>query len=201
MNTFLRFFYEFVSIFFDGVIEVFKGIINGVIQMFNYYDYKEIISNYKGSFKGIEWLFVGLAVAIFVLILVAILLLIFFGIRKILSFRKRKLDQDELLDEIGKLNNQVRDLMQEKKELMAMKVSQLGLNPNEEENSNDNPENPEEKPEEVKPENKPGDSTKPGKGELPNTGGVNSVYPILIGLLVAGSGFGVIKKKKENDIA
>lgn len=64
-----------------------------------------------------------------------------------------------------------------------------------------NPENPEEKPEEVKPENKPGDSTKPGKGELPNTGGVNSVYPILIGLLVAGSGFGVIKKKKENDIA
>ncbi len=146
MNTFLRFFYEFVSIFFDGVIEVFKGIINGVIQMFNYYDYKEIISNYKGSFKGIEWLFVGLAVAIFVLILVAILLLIFFGIRKILRFRKRKLDQDELLDEIGKLNNQVRDLMQEKKELMAMKVSQLGLNPNEEENSNDNPENPEETP-------------------------------------------------------
>lgn len=112
----------------------------------NYYDYKEIISNYKGSFKGIEWLFVGLAVAIFVLILVAILLLIFFGIRKILRFRKRKLDQDELLDEIGKLNNQVRDLMQEKKELMAMKVSQLGLNPNEEENSNDNPENPEETP-------------------------------------------------------
>ena len=46
-------------------------------------------------------------------------------------------DQEELLDEIGKLNNQVRDLMQEKKELMAMKVSQLGLNPNEESNSNE----------------------------------------------------------------
>ena len=30
MNTFLRFFYEFVSIFFDGVIEVFKGINNTI---------------------------------------------------------------------------------------------------------------------------------------------------------------------------
>lgn len=132
MNTFLRFFYEFVSVFFDGVIYAFKGIIDGIIQMFNYFDYKEIINSYKDSFSGIEWLFVGIAILIFVLILIAILLLIFFGIRKIFRFRKSKLNQEELLDEIGKLNNQVRDLMQEKKELMAMKVSQLGLSEEEE---------------------------------------------------------------------
>ena len=59
MNTFLRFFYEFISIFFDGVEKIVKGFINGFVQMFNYGDYKQIISNYKGSFSGIEWIFVG----------------------------------------------------------------------------------------------------------------------------------------------
>ena len=29
MNTFIRFFYEFISIFFDGVIMIFKGLFEG----------------------------------------------------------------------------------------------------------------------------------------------------------------------------
>ena len=33
MNTFLRFFYEFISIFFDGVEKIVKGFINGFVQM------------------------------------------------------------------------------------------------------------------------------------------------------------------------
>ena len=93
MNTFLRFFYEFISIFFDGVEKIVKGFINGFVQMFNYGDYKQIISNYKGSFSGIEWIFVGLGVAFFVLLVGAILVLIFMGIRKIFRLRKEKLNQ------------------------------------------------------------------------------------------------------------
>ena len=45
--------------------------------------WRDIISNYKGSFSGIEWIFVGLGVAFFVLLVGAILVLIFMGIRKI----------------------------------------------------------------------------------------------------------------------
>ena len=144
MNTFLRFFYEFISIFFDGVEKIVKGFINGFVQMFNYGDYKQIISNYKGSFSGIEWIFVGLGVAFFVLLVGAILVLIFMGIRKIFRLRKEKLNQDELLDEIGELNDKVKQLMKEKDELMAMKVSQLGLSPEDENNEEaKNGENPE----------------------------------------------------------
>ena len=45
MNTFLRFFYEFISIFFDGVEKIVKGFINGFVQMFNYGDYKQIVGH------------------------------------------------------------------------------------------------------------------------------------------------------------
>ena len=53
MNTFIRFFYEFISIFFDGVVQVFKGIIDGIVQMFNFGNYEKIINSYKDSFKRI----------------------------------------------------------------------------------------------------------------------------------------------------
>jgi hypothetical protein len=132
MNTFLRFFYEFISIFFDGLLLVIKGIINGLSEMANYQNYMKVLNSYKDSFEGPEWLFVGLAIAIFVIIAGLIVLLIFFGVRKIIKFRKSKLNQEDLLDEIAGLNGQVQKLMKEKNEIMAMKVSQLGLKPDEE---------------------------------------------------------------------
>jgi hypothetical protein len=92
----------------------------------------KVINSYKGNFKGSEWLLVGISIAILVIIVGLVGLLIFFGIRRIMRFRKYKLNQEDLLDEIAALNSQVKDLMKEKSEIMAMKVSQLGLKPGEE---------------------------------------------------------------------
>lgn len=132
MNTFLRFFYEFTSIFFGGIIKAFKGIIEGITKTFSYVDYKKVLDSYKNSFSSIEWFFVGITLLFFVVIIIGAICLIVFAVRKYFRIRKTKLNQEELLDEIGNLNKQVRQLMKEKEEIMAMKVSQLGLNPDEE---------------------------------------------------------------------
>ena len=50
MNTFIRFFYEFISIFFDGVVMIFKVVVEGFTKMFNFPEYSKIISNYSESF-------------------------------------------------------------------------------------------------------------------------------------------------------
>ena len=132
MNTFLRFFYEFISIFFEGIFTVFKGLYNGFIKMFNINEYSTLIDNYKANFKGAEWLFVGISVLFLVVIIGLIAILLYFLIRKTIRRRKNKLNQDELLEEIANLNDEVHKLMKEKDEIMAMKVSQLGLKPGEE---------------------------------------------------------------------
>jgi hypothetical protein len=132
MNTFLRFFYEFISIFFDGILKALKGIVEGLTQIVNYKDYMKVINSYKESFKGSEWILVGLAITILVIIVGLVALLLFFAIKRIIKFRKNKLNQEDLLDEIADLNSQVKKLMKEKNEIMAMKVSQLGLKPDEE---------------------------------------------------------------------
>ena len=131
MNTFLRFFYEFVSIFFEGIWTIIKGIYTGFIEMFNIKEYGSLINNYKGNFKGAEWVFVAVSVLFLLIILALIGLLIYLSVKKTIRRRMNRLNQDELLEEIADLNEQVHKLMKEKDEIMAMKVSQLGLKPGE----------------------------------------------------------------------
>ena len=145
MNTFFRFFYEFISVFFDGIFMVGKGIINGIGQMFNFDEYGKVIASYKASFNGNEKIFFAMTIIVFAIIIILFALLIFFLVKNILRKINNNFTKDELLDEIGNLNEQVQKLMKEKDELMAMKVSQLGLNP-EEEGQEEN--NESEKPEE-----------------------------------------------------
>ena len=149
MNTFFRFFYEFISVFFDGIRKILDGIINGITKIFNYLEYKKILDSYSSSFGFLEWIFVVLTVLLLVVIILGVLFLLFIKLRKYLRLRGQRLNQEELLDEIGNLNKKVRQLMKEKEELMAMKVSQLGLKPDGEEETGGTGENPEEQTEDA----------------------------------------------------
>ena len=129
MNTFIRFFYEFISIFFDGVVLVFKGIVEGFTKMFNFPEYSKIISNYSEAFTTAEKIMMWFVVSIFVIIFFLIIFFIIMQIRKLFRKFNNNFNKEDLLEEISDLNQQVAKLMKEKDELMAMKVSQLGLNP------------------------------------------------------------------------
>ncbi len=129
MNTFLRFFYEFISIFFDGVVKIFNGFIEGFKQMFKFSEYTKVISNYNASLTGIEKVFMYISVFVIVAILFLIIFLIIMHLRKLFRRVGNTFNKEELLEEITNLNEQVAKLMKEKDEIMAMKVSQLGVNP------------------------------------------------------------------------
>jgi hypothetical protein len=137
MNTFVRFFYEFISIFFDGVIFIIKGISTGLSQIFNIKAYAKILNSYKDSFQGGEWVLVWLFIGILVLVIGLVIFLIITRLLKLFKLGRKKLNQEDLLNEIADLNEQVERLMQEKDEIMAMKVSQLGLKPGEENKEED----------------------------------------------------------------
>ncbi len=132
MDTFVRFLFEFMSVFFSGVGMIFKGLFGGIIQMFNISEYLYTIEFYRKYFNMSEWVLVVIAVIVMLIVLLLIILLIWFVIRKYVKFRKTLVEQESMLEEIGSLNKQVADLVQEKEKILAMKVSQLGLKPTEE---------------------------------------------------------------------
>ena len=132
MDTFFRFLYEFLSQFFNGVLDIIMGFVNGLGKMFNIKQYISIIDFYKKDFSGPEWLFVVLAIVLLLALFVGVGFLVYFLIRKIFKFRKTLVEQESLLEEVGELNNKVATLMKEKEEILAMKVSHLGIKPGEE---------------------------------------------------------------------
>ncbi len=146
MNTFIRFFFEFIDVFMEGL----KSIWDGFFQLFNVAEYVNIVDNYSENFDGPEWLFVAFAIAIVVLFLGLIGFIIFIYVKRFIRNKTHKVSNESMLEEIDKLNNQVRKLMKENAELMAMKVSQLGLNP---EDENDPDANPDEEVDEETKEN------------------------------------------------
>ena len=131
METFTRFLYEFLSQFFLGFKSILQGIWTGITQIFNISEYQRILEEYKSDFSMPEWILVVIAIAVLVILVVLIIVLIYLLFRKYFKFRKTRIEQDELLEEVATLNNKVATLMKEKDEILAMKVSQLGLKPTE----------------------------------------------------------------------
>ena len=60
----------------------------------------------------------------------AVLRIIYF-IKRYVRFQKGEMEKDDLREEIARLNQKVMETITEKNKILAMKVSQLGINPNE----------------------------------------------------------------------
>ena len=131
METFTRFLYEILGQFFSGIITALKGLGNGIKQILDIQSYKNVVEVYKDDLSMSEWVLVCISILSLLIVLVLIFVLIYLLIRKYLKFRKQAVQQDDLMEEIATLNQKVAQLVKEKEEILAMKVSQLGLKPGE----------------------------------------------------------------------
>ena len=129
MSTYMRFLYDFMEQFFSGVINIFMGVVRGFGKMFNFKAYLSILKEYSSEFSVGQWILVGVAVLLVFAFLAGMCFLIYLLIRKYLRFRKTLVEQESLLEEVAKLDRDVIRLNQEKEELYALKVSQIGLTP------------------------------------------------------------------------
>lgn len=128
METYGRFLFEFLHQFFSGFGEIFGGLWKGIINIFNLPQYYYIIKNYANDFKMSEWLLTGLAIICLVLVIGTIAGIIIFFLKKHMKWRKKIIDQEQLLKQIDTLNNQVEELVDEKLKLLSMKTPELGIN-------------------------------------------------------------------------
>ena len=131
MDLFVRFLYDFLTLFFEGLKKIFLGLFTGIMDIFNLKRYYEVIKFYSEDLSTMEWILVILAALCVLIILGTIIFLVYLLIRKYIRLRKSLVEQEELLEEVANLNRDVLKLTQEKDKILAMKVSQLGLKPNE----------------------------------------------------------------------
>ena len=129
MDTVFSFLFEFLGQFFGSIWNGLKSLVVGIGRAFDFTKYIDIIKN-SGS-AGMGW---GVGIFFFLLILallVLVVILVVKGIKKSLKNKSKKADNATLVQEVNSLNKEVMRLNLEKDKILSMKVSQIGLNPNE----------------------------------------------------------------------
>ena len=127
MNNYGRFFMEFLTPFFEGLVSIFKSFFSGLLEMFNIIKYLDTITKYQDS---VSMVFIIIAVVCLILLVALFAFVIFLIVKKLIKIFRRSHEQDSLLEEVEKLNYDVIKLKQENDKLMAMAASDGELDEN-----------------------------------------------------------------------
>ncbi|MCR5201719.1 MAG: hypothetical protein K6D02_01310 [Lachnospiraceae bacterium] len=127
MNEYLKWFFAFITDMLQGYAEMFLGIARGFRQVFDIPRYIKQFRQYSGSFGTPGWILAILSLVVVVLIYVLLVFMIILLIRKYFRFRHSIVSNEDLLEEISLLQQRVLKLVKEKDEIMAMKVSAMGV--------------------------------------------------------------------------
>lgn len=127
MENFLPFLFDFLQVFFGNLW-------NAIVSLFSIFNIPAYINAFQAHSAGFgvgEWILSILSAVVVLALLAGLIWLIILLIRKYVRFRETLVTKEDMLEEIGNLNRQVIKLTTEKERVMAMKVSQLGLRPEE----------------------------------------------------------------------
>lgn len=160
MSAFGKYFGRLLKVLWEDIVEFFGSIIDFFVSFFrslvsNFSYYKSVFDLYSQDFDAIGWIFFVLSILLVVgIIFVIVFLIVKVSKRSYIARRKVK-DKIVLLREIERLNNKVIDLMDERSQLLSLKVAELGYAPTKEdiknmENARKRAEEAANNPEEVK---------------------------------------------------
>ena len=122
MESFVKFLYELLAQFFGGFWKAISGVFLGAFDLVNIPAYAELVQEYGDGFGVGGWILAILCMLVLVAILVALILLAVILIKKKIDNKNKLKNQIALLEEVGKLNNQVIRLTKEKDKILAIKA-------------------------------------------------------------------------------
>jgi hypothetical protein len=133
MKEFSAFYVDlFVEIWYDIVFFFKEAIWNNILKRLfeNIVDYWNLLieDSVLYEFNTLSWIMVVVAAVLNFSLIIFLVLRIYLWIKKYFSFRRIEIEKNELIEEIAGLNEKVIDLIDEKNQILAMKVSQLGIN-------------------------------------------------------------------------
>lgn len=131
MDTVFGFLFEFLGQFFGSLWSIITGLFTGIGEAFNFPAYVNIINGYTTELGGLAWGIAILAIVLLAAVLALIVWLIIVAVKKFIRSHRRRKDTESLVKEVQALNKEVMRLNLEKDKILSMKVSQIGLNPNE----------------------------------------------------------------------
>ncbi len=120
MNKYNEFFMEFMEPFFEGLIIIFQNLGIGLFQMFNILNYVEVINAYSEDLTGGRVVVIVLTVLCLLFIYGIIIFLIVTAIRKGFKYRRNRIKQEALYEELDRMNMENAKLREENAKFLTM---------------------------------------------------------------------------------
>ncbi|MBD8924277.1 hypothetical protein EGR52_12965 [bacterium] len=131
MSIYGEFFTKFMEPLFEGIVKIFKGIGEGLFQMFNIVNYITVVGDYKNDLTGMGLLIMILSIVFLIVIFGLIILLIYKSIKTYIRYRRNVKKEDMLIEEIDSLNNEIFKLKRQTDKIKELNISEDGTINNE----------------------------------------------------------------------
>ena len=131
MSIYGEFFTKFMEPLFEGLVKIFKGIGEGLFQMFNIVNYITVIGDYKNDLTGMGLLIMILSIIFLIIIFGLIILLIYKSIKTYIRYRRNVKKEDMLIEEIDSLNNEIFKLKRQTDKIKELEINEDGTINNE----------------------------------------------------------------------
>lgn len=122
MSDIIQFLIDLLGIFFGGIADIFVGLFQGIITIFNLPEYFNVFSTYSGTFDWWQWI---IAIFFFMLIVAVMVSLVYLVIHFIIILVKRaktKVAPQDLIEEIASLNRELHKVSKEKDRILNLKM-------------------------------------------------------------------------------
>ena len=122
--NFIREFFQKIVDFFKGIFQVFSALfLDGVSDLFADFMLASI------HFSLLDWVMTIIVFVINIVFIVILTMKLAQALKRYIKFSKQEIEKDELVAEIAFLNQKAIELIDEKNKILALKVSNLGINP------------------------------------------------------------------------
>jgi hypothetical protein len=133
MVEFARYYIDFIRELFANIGEFFRNLFGIFADLFfhNVVEYFEKFILSSSQYTLLDWVMAFVVLIINLAFIIFLILKLYQWASRYFRFIKREIEKDELLEEISFLNEKTVELIDEKNKILALKVSNLGLSPEE----------------------------------------------------------------------
>ena len=129
MDAFLKYFYQDVGLIWQSIVTIVTSIFQAFNTIFNFPMRMRIVKSYEGDLNGVGWVLVVVSNLLIALIAAIIIFFIIRGIKRLAKLRAPATENEKLRAENAKLQRELLKLGYEKDKILAMKMTEHGIEP------------------------------------------------------------------------
>ena len=127
MNAFFYYFYNFMRSIFGHIWNVLVAVKDAVFGIFDIRYYMELFGSYKDELSPLGWFFAIVVHILLILLLSLFVFLVWKGLKVIFRFKVPVIEYEKMKDEVVTLKREIMKANYEKDKILAMKISELGM--------------------------------------------------------------------------